>query len=472
MHYLNELKRPIGFKKYKNLQIWFSIVLGLILFSIPLGVILLKFGPSIPNILVGGLLAAPFLPIFRNFFDKISKLVIKKFKGSVEEHRYNTDPKIVSLKDKLMIDAAHKNLTDEALTDALYPYLTKNESLSQIKFFAETIRKKTLYLRLKDGIPDKVLQNIIKRYPNLQTLHLSEREIDITHLSSLINLKTLILCFCSIKNIGALFKLQTLKLIQCNIANTDALSNLINLQVLHLSGDDIPNIDALLLGLINLKTLSLIDNSLITNINALSELTNLQVLDLTGLKYITDVEPLSNLTKLKTLDLSLNRSIRKIEPISNLTNLQYLNLSGCWNITDVEPLFNLTNLLDLNLTGCCNITNLWPLSNLANLKTLNLGGCNITNIDALFRLINLQYLDLTGCDITNLDPLSNLPNLKTLRLVACRKIESFDFLYTLKNLKALFLPDQTLLKGWAEISKFLFEEEEKKLPVVVGEFRM
>ena len=250
---------------------------------------------------------------------------------------------------------------------------------------------------------------------NLTSLNLyfNQRISDISALSGLSNLRTLILTATSISDfsvLSGLTNLEYLYLTGTNISDLSVLSGLTNLEYLYLAGTNISDL-SVLSGLSNLRTLILTATS-ISDFSVLPGLTNLRSLDL-GHTSILDISVLSNLTSLERLYLN-HTSISDISVLSNLTSLERLYLNHT-SISDISVLSNLTNLKTLNLeiTGISDIS---VLSNLTSLEWLDLSATSISDISVLSGLTSLEWLELPGNNISDFSVLSNLTNLTHLGL--------------------------------------------------------
>jgi len=231
---------------------------------------------------------------------------------------------------------------------------------------------------------------------NLSSLRIIHQKplipLDITVLSSLTNLHTLSLAYCSIEDISALsslVNLRSLDLTQNQIGDLSALSSLVNLSTLDLGVNHRVKDVSPLSAMKNLTNLNL-HNNRVSDISPLASLINLKYLSL-GSNGIRDISALSSLVKLERLQLGWNQ-IRDITPLSSLTKLMYLNLVSN-RITDVSALSSLTGLKDLNLYGN-QIRDISPLSSLENLTTLSLRFNFVTDISPLSLLTRLQSVDL------------------------------------------------------------------------------
>ena len=211
------------------------------------------------------------------------------------------------------------------------------------------------------------------------------------------------------------------------IRDISPLSGLRSLKSLILSNNQITDISALS-GLTSIETLALYDNQ-ITDISALSGLSNLTSLDMEH-NQISDITPLSGLTDIKSLELSSN-PIADTSPLSTLTGLESLVISRI-GLTAVPALTDLPNLKFLDLVGNQitdisglsgmpaietvtlfgnRITSIPKLSGVPNLQALGLGINQITDITGLCGLTSLEIVDLTNNQITAVGELTDLPNL-------------------------------------------------------------
>jgi len=319
----------------------------------------------------------------------------------------------------------------------------KRNVLDRIPKFIERLKKlRVLYC---NGDYDVVWEIIdisnLSTLINLQTLDISSNQLtDISALSNLSNLSSLNLYSNQLKDISPLSNLSnlvSLDLHQNKLTDISPLSNLSNLSDLSLRSNQLTDISALS-NLSNLSHLVLHQNNLV-DVSPLSNLSYLLYLGL-ALNDLTDISPLSNLSKLSYLDIHANQ-ISDIYPLSNLIDLEYLCLE-LNRISDISPLSNLINLngLDLNVTEVSDIS---PLSNLINLKELNLDNNELLGISALSKLVNLNRLSLVGCNLTDISGLSNLLNLNKLDL-SNNKISDISALAALISLNELKLTENKI----------------------------
>lgn len=330
---------------------------------------------------------------------------------------------------------------------------------------------------------------------------------DISALSSLSNLETLILHDNNIRDISALKNLGNLTelYLQNNaISDIDALGSLKQLTRIELFGNDIQDISALS-GLSKLLYLYIGSNDF-SDINILGRLTSLKVLSLTGNPvtqeqvdalqaqlpkcYIsfkaekeevnnnTPVTPPTQTTKpstpttpkpepepVKTISVTVH-SQAELNALARRTDVsQIISVEGVdADISDISALKNLTNLQSLNLSknkiseigALRNLKNLTSLdlqknsisdisalSSLNKLKSLTLDHNDISDISALSGLTSLTMLSVQNNEVTDISALSELTNLAELHLER-NKISRITALGELKNLKNLNLSDNSI----------------------------
>jgi hypothetical protein len=142
-------------------------------------------------------------------------------------------------------------------------------------------------------------------------LRLDSNEItDLSPLSSLTELKSLILWDNPISDLSPLSSLVNLERLLLESFHTDD-NKLVNLSALS--------------GLTKLRILGL-NNSQINDVSALSGLTNLEELYLSD-NQISDISALSSLTKLTSLSL-YNNQVKDVSAIRSMTKMMWLGLSG------------------------------------------------------------------------------------------------------------------------------------------------
>ena len=170
------------------------------------------------------------------------------------------------------------------------------------------------------------------------------------------------------------------------VSDVTPLTSLTQLTTLLLGNNSITDVTPLT-ELTQLTLLYLEDNG-ITDVSPLANLTRLAALNLSN-NRITDVTPLVDLTRLTILWLN-NNSIADMAPLADLTQLITLGLSNN-GITDVTPLTSLTQLITLGLSNN-SIADVTPLAKLTQLKRLYLDSNSITDVSPLVAL------NLTGTE--------------------------------------------------------------------------
>ncbi|CAL6011162.1 leucine-rich_repeat domain-containing protein [Hexamita inflata] len=223
-------------------------------------------------------------------------------------------------------------------------------------------------LQLQDNImKNDQLYNIAK-FKKLQTLDVSQNNVDLMHIHCVISL-------------------TKLSMRRCGLSKIDQIKVLVNLEDLDLSSNNIQNIDSIR-QLVNLKALYIGANKLI-DITALKDLIGLIKLNMSrcDLGQLSALKPLINL---QTLHLSFNSNI-------NITALQYLK--------------NLTHLhLDY-----CNVVSVWALRPLVKLKQLQIAYNKIVDLDSSLQEMKLlEYLYADGnrvSDFTSIEKLKNFNKL-------------------------------------------------------------
>lgn len=340
---------------------------------------------------------------------------------------------------------------------------------------------------------------------------------DISALSSLSNLETLVLHDNNISDISALGELTQLTNIELfgnDIQDISALSGLSELQYLYLSSNDISDID--ILGrLTSLKVLSLTGNPVTQEqVDALQEQLPKCYISFKAEKEEvnnnTPVTPPMQTTKpstpttpkhepepVKTISVTVHSQaelnalarrtdvsqiisvegvdadISDISALKNLTNLQSLNL-GKNKISEIGALRNLKNLTSLDLQRN-SISDISALSGLNKLKSLTLDHNDISDISALSGLTSLTMLSVQNNEITDISALSGLTDLAELHLER-NKISRITALGELKNLKNLNLSDNSIndveILGNLKKLKYLYLYRNKMSDKMVERLRL
>lgn len=340
---------------------------------------------------------------------------------------------------------------------------------------------------------------------------------DISALSSLSNLETLVLHDNNISDISALGELTQLTNIELfgnDIQDISALSGLSELQYLYLSSNDISEID--ILGrLTSLKVLSLTGNPVTQEqVDALqAQLPKCYIsfkAEKEEVNNNTPVTPPTQTTKpstpttpkpepepVKTISVTVHSQaelnalarrtdvsqiisvegvdadISDISALKNLTNLQSLNLSKN-KISEIGALRNLRNLTSLDLQRN-SISDISALGGLNKLKSLTLDHNDISDISALSGLTSLTMLSVQNNEITDISALSGLTDLAELHLER-NKISRITALGELKNLKNLNLSDNSIndveILGNLKKLKYLYLYRNKMSDKMVERLRL
>jgi len=172
----------------------------------------------------------------------------------------------------------------------------------------------------------------------------------------------------------------------------------------------------------------------IVNLEGIRHCVDLEKLLLHGSR-IVDFSPLLRLANLRWLDLS-NNEIADVSVLSRLTNLTELWLPNN-EIVDISRLADLTNLRTLYLSHN-KIVEISALSGLTDLWLLGLGDNQIVGIGAVSGLADLEMLTLGDNQIVDISALSGLINLKHLYL-SNNAVVDISALSGLTNLKTLSL---------------------------------
>lgn len=192
--------------------------------------------------------------------------------------------------------------------------------------------------------------------------------------------------------ISQLTNLETLVLFNHNISNLTPISSLVNLRTLRLEVNRIEDI-APLANLRKLESLQ-IDENLISDLTPLSGLTELKTLWISKNK-IADISPLKGLKHLRALYLSGNK-VTDLKILADLT-LSDLRLSGN-GIIDISALRELNRVggsfLSLDLSDNA-IRDVGPLGKIPELHSLNLANNQVEDASALANT-KLTWLDLQG----------------------------------------------------------------------------
>lgn len=172
------------------------------------------------------------------------------------------------------------------------------------------------------------------------------------------------------------------------IADVSPLSALTQLSTLILKQDGISDISSLET-LVNLELFDVSGNRLIEDVSAVQNMRKLKRLILSS-NAIQNIEAISNLSSLEYIDIS-NNKIAVLPDLKNLENVYFLDASHN-KLTDISSLSSLKNLRELNLSGNEGITDLKPLAGLLNLDKEKTFLPDELNKEDLFAAIEVNKL--------------------------------------------------------------------------------
>lgn len=182
----------------------------------------------------------------------------------------------------------------------------------------------------------------------------------------------------------------------------------------------------------------------LTNLNATicGALTDIRPLANSPLQYLylwgTSVSEFRPLAKMPLRILTCMR-LEDLRPLE-AAPLEFLIISYS-ALTDLRPLGG-KQITSLSLTGCQKLSDLSPLRGMP-LATLDLTDCpKITDLAPLRGMpLTTLVLDGTSVDDKQMASIADgVPNLLTLFMARCKRINSLDFLLSLKSLSAVSLP--------------------------------
>ncbi len=262
------------------------------------------------------------------------------------------------------------------------------------------------------------------------------------------------------------------------------LENLNNLETLYLNGNEIIDITPLSKNQ-KLVILDLRDNTKIDanrenykeeRLEALNKIGG--ILEKDGGVIKLDIDKLKLFNNYKQLDLSSQR-LTTLEPLEGLTQLTKLDLSyNQLTLQDEKSqniLKSMKNLIELNLAEN-NIANATSINSLSKLKKLHLLGKNnrinlveiedvISNLDSLTisteslkSIVNcdvnkITKLNLPSSDLTDIPDLTKFINLNQISLYRNPKIQNYNEILNLPNLKTLVLSQNDLHGKSLDFSK-------------------
>lgn len=268
------------------------------------------------------------------------------------------------------------------------------------------------------GLTNLTLQNyhggdfsFLSSMPQLEYLDLSESSV-----SSL-----------ALEFIGSLPSIQTLNLNSCGITDISSLSNLSSLKTLLLDNNNIESV-APLAACPNLQVLTLSSNGL-TDISPISNLNSLTELDL-SYNTPSTLAPLGQCPNLQILNLS-NCSLTDISILKNCAQLTHLTaahneltgidgLQKCNKLIEIDLSYNkLTSIDELGPIDSITMVNINendvvsipPFTTSSNLQKFYADHNFLEDLTGLASLPYLNYVTLDYNNINNIEVLAKCPNL-------------------------------------------------------------
>ena len=206
-------------------------------------------------------------------------------------------------------------------------------------------------------------------------------------------------------HISSLPELKTLKLSNCRLSSIAGLTGSASLTTLHLDNNALRDL-APLSGIVTLKELYLGHNALV-ELTALRNLEQLQKLDV-SYNSIATTAPAGTLKSLNWLNIS-NNQLTTIAGVDKLSNLTYLNIASN-KLTDVKPTASCVNLTELYMANNA-LTDILALKSLTKLKTLDFSNNQVTTLPSWPNNAAIYSINGSRNKIDNLTPLKGMENL-------------------------------------------------------------
>ncbi len=153
----------------------------------------------------------------------------------------------------------------------------------------------------------------------------------------------------------------------------------------------------------------------------------------------------SDALKVSKLDLSeLCFDVRDCDALCQFGNLECLYIN--FSFEDISFLSTLKKLSVLNIESYCSIFDFKHLSEIKGLKELFVSGgdysdMRMVNLEEISCISGLEYLGLHEFGYVDLRPLKKMPQLKDFLCGWADKVDNYDSISALKNLKNLMLID-------------------------------
>jgi internalin A len=237
-------------------------------------------------------------------------------------------------------------------------------------------------------------------------------------LDNLLNLSRLIISgdvrnnweLSDLSSLSRLTRLQTLICANTEIEDLSPLENLVGLRRLDCSSTKISDLH-FVSSLTSLQIISF-SNTSVNDLSLLSSLTQLKNI-IAHNTEISNLSPLKTLYQLTAIEVS-NTEITNLLPLSELQNLAWLNITYT-NVSDLSPLANLFNLKDL-FASYTRVSDLSPLADLIELNSLLIARTDILDLSSLSRLAQLEHLSIPHTRVIDISTLKNLTKLKSIDL--------------------------------------------------------
>jgi hypothetical protein len=249
----------------------------------------------------------------------------------------------------------------------------------------------------------------ISTIPNYYLLRLDNRDDIVTEIPESIKDAEYLYIENRIDDLELLSSLENLKYLVINYSESydySALSNLVNVEHL-IIGRTKGRINDLSFteSMSNLVSLYNLTSTGIWDFSFLESLPKLEYLSLRGGANIYDSSPLSYLTNLRYLDLA-HTPVTKLEGLENLSNLEYLFLIRS-SINNIDSVKNLVSLKEISLF-LSDVSDISALGYCTNLEVINVATTSVSDISSLSTLINLKSLNLFETKVVDLTPLDHL----------------------------------------------------------------
>lgn len=339
-------------------------------------------------------------------------LSVKQYIGFFEEGIYEfvlniqcTDGNIYKDTVKFKVEARQNSVMEDigleilARIDIDYPTGDLTEAMLDK---VDSLWSAELYLSEKISNTDG-----IQYCTNIEFLSLSYQDIsDLTNFQYLTKVKTLYLNNNTITDISPLVNmvnLEELVIYDNDIGDISPISNMLKLEKLYIMYNPILGVDAIQ-NLLDLKIVFISgagENASFSNIEPLEKLINIEKLHIFG-EEISDISVLKNLNNMYLLNMSSN-NISDLDPLKNLLKLDRLKMIDN-KLTSLNGLENLKlTYIDVSMNQ---ITDISALGEMTELNEIYLSYNEISNIEVLFNNNNIDSGDIIFLSDNPLDSIS------------------------------------------------------------------